>query len=493
MAKSDPRVPAKMSKLKVVSAFAAFVGVLFLFPATGIGAGLWLMHGLEKTEAAAGRPPLETLCWHLPFQWQSTDLCGEYQHAALLFDSSLASGLYLVAASALIALAGAAARRSENFLVAAFGPIARVLVATVSLVILVQGACLAYAAFALIEEPTFELMVPIGFASAAIAAAFGLLSTGLAAFRLEPLRRRAVELTPEAQPALWRAVAQIARGIDAPMPDHILAGLDESFFAAFAPVELPDGRILNGEKLYLSLPLMRVLSIEEMGAIIGHELAHFKSNDTRWTLRFGPVYVGLQDTLDHFDDERNWGQLASLPAQWLLMLFMGQFATAERLHHRRREFEADRAGAQAAGASAVASGLVRITATHGVSRAFRNALAERKLDAGQSENLARFFAYWADDHLSKQDPQALLVKLAAARLPHPVDTHPPLRDRLAALGVDPDRAWLTLPADSASAMIDGVDEIERRLSRGEIAHFAEIANMRIDREPALRREAATMK
>src|SRR6185437_15754812 len=164
MAKSDPRVPAKMSKLKVVSAFAAFVGVLFLFPATGIGAGLWLMHGLEKTEAAAGRPPLETLCWHLPFQWQSTDLCGEYQHAALLFDSSLASGLYLVAASALIALAGAAARRSENFLVA-----------TVSLVILVQGACLAYAAFALIEEPTFELMVPIGFASAAIAAAFGLL------------------------------------------------------------------------------------------------------------------------------------------------------------------------------------------------------------------------------------------------------------------------------------------------------------------------------
>src|SRR6185437_9056806 len=126
MAKSDPRVPAKMSKLKVVSAFAAFVGVLFLFPATGIGAGLWLMHGLEKTEAAAGRPPLETLCWHLPFQWQSTDLCG------------------------------------ENFLVAAFGPIARVLVATVSLVILVQGACLAYAAFALIEEPTFELMVPIG-------------------------------------------------------------------------------------------------------------------------------------------------------------------------------------------------------------------------------------------------------------------------------------------------------------------------------------------
>jgi len=43
---------------------------------------------------------------------------------------------------------------------------------------------------------------------------------------------------------------------------------------------------LEGETLHLSLPLARILTLEEIKGITGHELGHFRGADTYYSLKF---------------------------------------------------------------------------------------------------------------------------------------------------------------------------------------------------------------
>lgn len=466
-----------------------FIVVLFAIPALGWGCAYALMQSLETSEAAAHAAPLSALCPSRPFQWMSADLCGPYQHAQTLRDASIGVAASIVTASLLIILAGALARRSERFLTSVFAPATRLLIVSLALIILLQGAIAAYSFFNLLDHlASLQLIMPAVSIWAAAAAAYLLLQNVVTVFRSEPLKMRAIELTSHTQPALWQSVGNIARAADAPMPAHIVAGIDDSFFVAAIPIALRGGETLHGETLYLSLGLMRILDVEELRAVIAHELAHFKARDAQWTVGFAPTFLALNDVVGRMDDRKNsWVAVGMIPATLLITLFMSQFAVAERYHRRRRELEADRIRASIAGATALASALLRLVATHNVMRALSRAIAERKLDAKQAQNLSRFFAFWAADYLAKQDTAAILAKLATARLPHPVDTHPRLRDRLVALGLNAtaETAWLQLPAETASHLIDGVDEIEERLSREETEFFTHIDNMPLQTKPVI--------
>jgi Zn-dependent protease with chaperone function len=274
-------------------------------------------------------------------------------------------------------------------------------------------------------------------------------------------------------------ISEVARSLSVPLPSHVIASLDLRFYAVSVPVVLvTQKKTIRGEILHLSLPLMRVLSAEELRAVVAHELAHFKGADTLWTVRFAPVYLALKDLSERLLQLTGWRLLAAIPAGTMLTLYALQFAPAERIYRRRRELEADRLSASVVGATAIASALAMLLAAQPVGRALVRALSDQKLDEGQSHNLCRFFAFWTADHLAKQQPTKILEAIARARLPHPVDTHPPLRDRLVALGVDPsgDTAWLKLADQPASSLIDGIEEIELGASRREVEFYSEVFN-----------------
>ena len=57
-----------------------------------------------------------------------------------------------------------------------------------------------------------------------------------------------------------------------------------------------DGK-LKGRTMFLSLSLCRILSLDEMKAVLGHELAHYKGLDTRFSRRFYPIYRGATQGL----------------------------------------------------------------------------------------------------------------------------------------------------------------------------------------------------
>ncbi len=89
------------------------------------------------------------------------------------------------------------------------------------------------------------------------------------------------ELDRVAAPGLWQWLGQIADRAGAPLPDHVVTGIEHCYFVTQAKVLLaPRGIPLEGRTLYIPLTYASVMSEAESAAIIGHELGHFAAGDT---------------------------------------------------------------------------------------------------------------------------------------------------------------------------------------------------------------------
>ena len=171
-------------------------------------------------------------------------------------------------------------------------------------------------------------------------------------------------VTPDAAPGLWRMLDDLAERLGALRPDNVVVGLTGGFFVSSGPKLLRPGDIsLTGRTLYLPLPHLPLLRADELGAIIGHELAHFSGSDTEYSLRFLPIYHGVERSLDAVvaAGTTSAGSLSLLTRP---SLRLGLFAM-ERFHHtvrhwsRLREFAADAAGAHVTTTDAAARALLR--------------------------------------------------------------------------------------------------------------------------------------
>lgn len=59
----------------------------------------------------------------------------------------------------------------------------------------------------------------------------------------------------------------------------LVVGLTPTFFVTEADVHCIGGTV-TGRTMYLSVPLCRILTVEELSAVIAHELGHFRGEDT---------------------------------------------------------------------------------------------------------------------------------------------------------------------------------------------------------------------
>lgn len=448
---------------------------LWFFPGLLLGAVLWLQSHWERMEAP--RPALHEVCRHIAFEWWPSDLCGLYQQSRIDVAVLITVAATAWLALAFIALAGRLARRDRRYLVLFFTPGLRLVGIGASALLLLQGLSLAWTifAFAFPDPSAFgPTMAAIAFvAGGAAISSVALLRNVFAAIEPEPLHLRAVELLRAEQPRIWHFVDDVAAALDTVPPGRIFAGLDTGFFVTAGLVKTPQTGLISGEMLYMSLPFMRVCDTNELRGIVAHELAHFKGDDTGWRQRLVPAFAAIRETL-----ERSREQDAKRPSfsatNLILMIFAAEFGLAQRDWSRRREAEADEVAASVAGKHARASSLTRLTALGPVTRWLKQALSDHTLDPEAETNLSAYFAFWAADHFARTDHAKIAADIAKKTLPHPVDTHPPLTARLAALDVDPQHIsdLIYIPAETAIGIIDGVEDIERRLSREEVEYYA---------------------
>ena len=276
----------------------------------------------------------------------------------------------------------------------------------------------------------------------------------LAMFEPTPLEMFGLPVTPAQAPGLWRHVDELAAKLGALPPEHIVVSLTQGFYvtssdALVMPAETP----LRGRTLHLPLLYLGLLGREEIGAVIGHELAHFAGGDTAYSLRFLPIYDGVQRSLCGLLET----MAASDPIQGRLLrpsfmlgeFFMQRFDHAVNHWSRERELLADAAGARLVGNAAAASALLRVSVLQApiddaLMAKCENA-AERDLPAAVLNALQG-----AELHLPAE---ALEI-----HQPHPTDSHPSNGERLQALHVPLEDAMHSatraVDAEAANAQID---------------------------------------
>ncbi len=362
--------------------------------------------------------------------------------------SALLAGL-VMAGSVLLARAGL---RSRDRLVGGFSLLRRGMPGVLGALVLLPAVAAALAALsellALVEDGTYSdgaikvLLIAVAVAGGSLWTAFRSvrqLRGALALFTPEPIPILGRTVTAAEAPGLWHTLDALAGRLGSLLPENVVVGLGGGFFVSSgAKLLQPGGIHLGGRTLYVPLPQLALVTPAEASAIISHELAHFSGADTEYSLRFLPIYAGVDRSLHAvLAGGRREGRTLSLLVRPALRL--GSFVI-DRFHHvvqhwsRQREFAADAAGASATGMDAMAGALLRTAAADPVIEAVL-AAAFAAPDAAPRDLVAATLARAA---AGLADPSPELKK----GQPHPTDSHPPTIQRLRALGREPDGAAL---------------------------------------------------
>jgi Zn-dependent protease with chaperone function len=268
------------------------------------------------------------------------------------------------------------------------------------------------------------------------------------------------ELVTEADaPLLWRRIRQLAARLKTTPPDQIVAGIDANFFVTQAPLTV-GSRPVTGRTRYVSIPLLRVLSVHEADAVLGHELGHLRGGDTRASALLGPKLLQY----DHYvQGMREAG--FTLVVYHFLLLYRLIFQLALSRDSRAREFKADRIAAKLVSAQAIVQSLVKIAAYSHYRGNTERALFERDHRLSGALGIAETVAQGLRPYAASDD---FVDDMRSAHIPHPFDSHPPLSQRMHAVEhvVDSDNFGaivLQAPKTTWADEILTADAIEQRL------------------------------
>lgn len=262
---------------------------------------------------------------------------------------------------------------------------------------------------------------------------------------LDGRRLDAAQLGP-----LMERLERICKAMDQRVPENVVVGIDDNFFVTEAPITV-GGHKFRGRTLFLSLPLLGRLSLDEASAVFAHEMAHFSGGDTAHSQRIGGI-------LNRFDHQlRSLNQGFSLPIFHYLLFFRALFELSLGKVSREREFRADRIAAQLVDRTAVATSLAKVSAFCAFRAETESALF-RSAKGLSNGRIATSIATGFESFVAKADLDRDIMQSLSS---HPFDRHPTFSDRLANIGLD--RSILVREVIAAKpsvswrdAMIDGM-------------------------------------
>jgi len=236
-------------------------------------------------------------------------------------------------------------------------------------------------------------------------------------------------------PQLFELIDSISRALKTPRLDHVL--LTGDFNAAVA--QLPRLGLFGVYKNYLILgyPLLQAVSPEQFRAILTHEMGHLSEQHGRfgiWIWRLRETWGRLVAGLSGHDGK------GGFLFNWFLRWYGPYFMAYSFVLARADEYAADRYSGQLAGAQNFAESLaaIRLRDTY-LDKAFWPALSKlmQEHPMPPHDPFTRMAATLKQP-LPADDARKWLGMALAQQTDYD-DTHPALRDRLAALGF-PDAA-----------------------------------------------------
>ncbi len=240
-----------------------------------------------------------------------------------------------------------------------------------------------------------------------------------------PLRVKGKVLHEEQAPRFWARLEALAQACGARMPDHVILGLEDTFFVTEGDVACNDGT-LTGRTLFLSLPMLRVVDRRQADAVFAHELGHFSGEDTVYSKKIAPLLSRYAKYLELLHQNP-----ISYPVFYFMCSFWSFFHWSLGTYNKKREHRADQIGAQASSPQDFAVGLLLVSAYSG----FRSKLeteyfSQDKLteDLDLSETIRVGYWNFVREYQGKLDSDEIKAS-------HPFDSHPSYHERLAALGI----------------------------------------------------------
>ena len=216
----------------------------------------------------------------------------------------------------------------------------------------------------------------------------------------------------------------------------------------------------------VGLPLLQALSVNEFRAVVAHEFGHYGGGDVTLAPLVYRTRAAIGRTVDQLRETHFVGLFV-----WYGRLFM-------KLTHavsRQQEFVADAVAARVAGAAAQAAALRRVTTAAVAFDDFMEVEVVPVLRAGFLPPLTDGFRTFCESGHVAARIAHLLREAVASAASAPFDTHPPLGERLAALGDPPDEPWPR--AELALELLEDPEQAARSLLEWNAGHDA-VAKLR---------------
>lgn len=243
------------------------------------------------------------------------------------------------------------------------------------------------------------------------------------------------ELQPDDAPELFAAIRGVARAVDQREPEHVYLIDDVNAFVTHRGGMMGIG---SARVMGIGLPLLELLTVSEMKAVLAHEFGHYHGGDTRLGPWIYKTHSAIGRTLV------NLGEVSAMAEElryeviaWALIVFKTPFSLFGRLFlritqaiRRGQERSADALAARTIGSPALVSGLDKLHAGGPTYQAFVADEVAPVVAAGFLPPLAEGFRHY----LSAATGAGVLdeaVKRARAAAGDPLDSHPPLAERVA--------------------------------------------------------------
>jgi len=264
-------------------------------------------------------------------------------------------------------------------------------------------------------------------------------------------------------PRLFAEIDGIAAALNEPVPrDVYLIGDANAFVADRGGVMGFGSRRIMG----LGLPLLSTMTVSQFRALLAHEFAHYYGGDTGlgpWVYR---TKTSIVRVFENVGSVRPLARIAVLSVMYvvvttLLKWYFVGFLRISNFVSRRQEYRADELASLVAGRQNLIDGLQACHRAAAVWSTYWKQEVQPVLSTGSlvaiGEGFTRFMAL---PQISAAVNKSLETRLREEKTT-PYDSHPPLRDRIAAAQELPD-GFAPQDSPTASCLLGNVRDAEIR-------------------------------
>ncbi|GIG09962.1 Zn-dependent protease [Catellatospora coxensis] len=236
-----------------------------------------------------------------------------------------------------------------------------------------------------------------------------------------------VIVTPDQAPQLWAEVRRLAEGVGTRAPDELRIVPEVN--AAVSEHTRLLGLIPGRRYLYLGLPVLQALNVDQLRAVLAHELGHYSAAHVRLGAVAYRGRIAMEGAISRIG---KWNV-----AGWPIRLYARAYLLVDNAVSRRQELEADAAAVRLAGRQAAVAALTEIAVVDMAYGFYLNRYVSPGAELGLLPD--DVFAGFGELLAARQDEIARLRTQAAKReTGSRWNTHPPLAVRIAAINALPE-------------------------------------------------------